>query len=93
MSNNIDVLLLAAGVGSRLKHLTEVWLVPDASPWATAIGMWLYDLQKVGAGQIFVNLHHHANHVKSFLDREHYQTMSSKVLNLSSLVRQHNTQY
>ena len=78
MSHNIDVLLLAAGVGSRLKPLTEVWpkcLMPVHG--RPLLEYWLSDLEMVGAGQIFVNLHHHANHVKSFLDRE---TLPSNVV-------------
>ncbi|QJT07624.1 nucleotidyltransferase family protein [Oceanidesulfovibrio marinus] len=67
-SHNIPAVLLAGGLGTRLRPLT------DSIPKALApigdtplLGIWLSLLSKAGVGPMVVNLHHHADAVRTFL--------------------------
>jgi mannose-1-phosphate guanylyltransferase len=70
MSENLKALLLAAGLGTRLKPLTEVLpkcLMPiNGQP---LLGLWLERLCAAGISDIVVNLHHHAALVREYLER------------------------
>lgn len=63
-------LLLSAGVGKRLRPLTDQWpkcLMPvQRKP---LLEYWLFRLQALGISKILVNLHHHASDVQKFLSR------------------------
>ena len=69
-SPGFKALLVAAGVGSRLRPLTDVLpkcLMPiNGRP---LLGIWLDMLAEGGATEIVVNLHHHADLVAEYLRR------------------------
>lgn len=63
-------LLLAAGVGSRLKPYTNFWpkcLMPVHG--RPLLEYWLSDLFAADIEHVYVNTHHHADVVKAFLSR------------------------
>jgi mannose-1-phosphate guanylyltransferase len=67
---NIRSLLLAAGQGTRLAPLTRNWpkcLMPIGTK--PLLEYWLSTLYNTKVTPVLVNLHHHADHVKRFLDR------------------------
>lgn len=65
--------LAAAGTGTRLGPLTDVLpkcLMPiNGRP---LLGIWLEMLARAGAGEIIVNLHHHADLVADYVGRSPY---------------------
>lgn len=69
----LKALLVAAGTGSRLRPLTDVLpkcLMPiDGRP---LLGIWLEVLRAAGVGDIVVNLHHHADLVREYVQRSPY---------------------
>jgi mannose-1-phosphate guanylyltransferase len=69
----LKALLVAAGTGSRLRPLTDVLpkcLMPiDGRP---LLGIWLEMLGEAGVGEIVVNLHHHADLVRDYVERSPY---------------------
>lgn len=80
MKNNIKVLLLAAGLGSRLKPLTDKWpkcLMPIGE--YPLLEYWLYYLENLHIGEIFVNLHHHHEIVQNFLNRPKYKNRVHRI--------------
>ena len=67
----ISVLLLSAGMGRRLLPLTLNWpkcLMPIGE--TPLLEYWLSMLYDIGIRDVYVNLHHHSQHVESFLKRE-----------------------
>ena len=70
MGTEIKALLLAAGVGSRLRPLTDVLpkcLMPiNGRP---LLEYWLTMLCAAGVEQVVVNLHHHAGLVRDYVER------------------------
>jgi mannose-1-phosphate guanylyltransferase len=70
MASELKALLLAAGLGTRLRPLTEVLpkcLMPiNGEP---LLGLWLERLCEAGATDIVVNLHHHAALVRDYVER------------------------
>lgn len=68
-------LLLCAGLGSRLGVLTECWpkcLMPVGG--RPLLEYWLGTLYANGIEDVLVNLHHHADKVRRFLDREQFRS-------------------
>jgi mannose-1-phosphate guanylyltransferase len=66
-------LLLAAGLGTRLKPLTDHWpkcLMPVGK--RPLLEYWLHTLKIVGIQNVLVNTHFHAAQVKTFLSRERF---------------------
>lgn len=66
--HNIPAVLLAGGLGTRLRPLTNN--IPKAlAPIGDTplLGIWLSLLSKAGVGPMVVNLHHHADAVRNFL--------------------------
>lgn len=66
-------LLLAAGLGTRLKPLTDEWpkcLMPVRG--RPLLEYWLHTLKNSGVNEILVNTHWHADKVHDFLARERY---------------------
>ena len=64
-------LLLAAGHGSRLGHLADLWpkcLMPIGD--RPLMDYWLHGLMASGISPIFVNTHKHADIVETYLRRE-----------------------
>jgi len=71
----IRALLLAAGLGTRLRPLTDncpKCLVPIRG--RPLLEHWLTTLYRSGIRNVLVNLHHHRELVQSFLDREQFRS-------------------
>lgn len=69
VENSMPVLLLAAGLGSRLRPLTDSipkCLVPIRG--RPLLELWLELLDNAGMGPLIVNTHYHADAVRNFLD-------------------------
>jgi mannose-1-phosphate guanylyltransferase len=69
----LRALLLAAGLGSRLRPLTDFWpkcLMPIHG--RPLLDYWLHTLQTLRVQQVLVNTHFHAACVKDFLDRDRF---------------------
>src|SRR2546423_7961422 len=73
MAAGLKALLAAAGMGTRLRPLTNVLpkcLMPiNGRP---LLGIWLDMLSEAGASDIIVNLHHHAGLVRDYVARTPY---------------------
>ena len=70
--NNLSALLLAAGIGSRLKPLTDSCpkcLMPIGQK--PLLEYWLSTLHELQITKTLVNLHHHHEIVEDFLNRDH----------------------
>ncbi len=73
-------LLLAAGKGSRLAPLTDIWpkcLMPIQS--RPLLEYWLKNLKKNDISEILVNLHHHSDIVSGFFERPHLTEVATLV--------------
>jgi mannose-1-phosphate guanylyltransferase len=69
--NNVRALLLAAGLGSRLRPLTKACpkcLMPIGGK--PLLEHWLCNLHRCGISSVLVNSHHHHEMVRAFLSRE-----------------------
>src|SRR5205809_15576 len=78
MSANVKALLLAAGIGSRLRPLTDALpkcLMPING--RALLGYWLSMLCKAGITDILVNLHHHSDIVRDYVGRSRYAPLVS----------------
>src|ERR1700674_2563435 len=73
MTAGRKALLVAAGIGSRLRPLTDVvpkCLIPiNGRP---LLGLWLEMLQEAGFDEVVVNLHYHADLVRKYVRRSPY---------------------
>ncbi len=66
-------LLLAAGFGTRLKPLTDIWpkcLMPIRN--RPLLEYWLSILQKSGISNVLVNTHYLSEHVERFLEQPQF---------------------
>ena len=71
---SIRALLLASGVGSRLKPLTDEWpkcLMPIGN--RPLLEYWLENLFSLNVKKVLVNLHHHSDIVIKFLKRPRFK--------------------
>lgn len=71
----MKAILLAAGLGTRLKPLTDIWpkcLMPIQG--RPLLEYWLDDFQKLGLNEIVINTHHHPEIVAEFLRRPKFGT-------------------
>jgi mannose-1-phosphate guanylyltransferase len=71
---NLSVLLLAAGVGSRLMPLTNSWpkcLMPIGKK--PLLEYWLSIFYKLDINKVMVNLHYQSEIVESFLQRDRFK--------------------
>jgi len=71
--NSLSAMLLAAGLGSRLRPLTDFWpkcLMPIGK--RPLLEYWLQILQNLGINNVLVNTHFHAGEVHKFIDRTHF---------------------
>ncbi len=83
---DLKALLLAAGVGSRLKPLTDIWpkcLMPIRD--RPLLEYWLIKLQKLGISDVLVNTHYLSEHVEDFLDQPRFKGWVSSVYEESLL--------
>ena len=72
--NEVKALLLAAGLGTRLHTLTEKWpkcLMPIGE--RPLLEYWLEILLSLNINDVIVNLHHHSEIVKKFLNRPRFK--------------------
>ena len=73
---NIKAVLLAAGFGSRLKPLTDIWpkcLMPiNGIP---LLEIWIDNLHKIGVNEILINTHYLSADVFSFLQKPKYKQL------------------
>jgi mannose-1-phosphate guanylyltransferase len=72
--HNVRALLLAAGRGARLLPLTKDWpkcLMPIGE--RPLLEYWLQILWQQNIREVLVNLHHHSDIVKSFLERPRFR--------------------
>ena len=79
--SEINALLLAAGLGTRLRPLTEhcpKCLIPIAG--RPLLEHWLCSLYRIGIGQVIVNMYHHHLLVESFLARSCFSDWVTGVL-------------
>tara|TARA_B100000989_G_scaffold116754_1_gene85925 strand:+ start:74 stop:844 length:771 start_codon:yes stop_codon:yes gene_type:complete len=70
----MKALLLAAGVGTRLKPYTDFWpkcLMPINK--IPLLEYWIYDLINVGVKNIYINTHHCSEEVVSFIKNNKYK--------------------
>ena len=76
MTKKIRALILAAGIGSRLKPITtripkclvEISGVP-------VLGRWIKELNRIGTESVLINTHYKAKEVENYLDNLNYKTM------------------
>jgi mannose-1-phosphate guanylyltransferase len=72
--NEIKTFLVAAGIGSRLKPLTDIWpkcMMPIRQ--RPLLEYWLGMLQGAGIEDVLVNCHHHAEVVQEFLAQDQFK--------------------
>lgn len=72
--NKIKAILLAAGLGTRLRPFTDNWpkcLMPIGD--RPLLEYWLEYLKIMGVDNALVNLHYHADIVQEFLHRKMYR--------------------
>jgi mannose-1-phosphate guanylyltransferase len=72
--NNLAVILLSAGIGSRLGTLSDIWpkcLMPIKG--IPLLDFWLSSLINLNFKDILVNTHHHAAEVRNFINRPIYK--------------------
>jgi len=75
IANQAKALLLAAGLGTRLRPLTDVWpkcLMPIQK--RPLLEYWLGIVKRVGIDSALVNLHYHFDVVKEFLDQSQFSS-------------------
>ena len=66
----VRALLLAAGLGTRLRPITDV--IPKCLVEVggqTLIGRWLVHLMHLGCNDVIINLHYKAQQVQSYLEK------------------------
>lgn len=76
----VKALLLAAGLGTRLSPLTDEWpkcLMPIGE--RPLLEFWLEILYLSNVRQVLVNLHHHSEIVREFLNRPRFKHWVSSV--------------
>ncbi len=72
--NEVRALLLAAGVGNRLRPLTDFWpkcLMPIGN--RPLLEYWLETMHYLTIRKVLVNFHHHSEIMKQFLTRPHFE--------------------
>ena len=78
--NKVKALLLAAGLGTRLRPLTDNWpkcLMPIGE--RPLLEYWLETLYSTNVSEVLVNLHHHYELVHGFLNRPRFKNWVSSV--------------
>ena len=84
--NKIKALLLAAGLGTRLRPLTDEWpkcLMPIGD--RPLLEYWLETVHSANVNDVIVNLHHHSEIVREFLNRPRFKDRVSYVYEESLL--------
>ena len=71
--DNLNTLLLSAGLGTRLQPFTSYWpkcLMPIRK--TPLLEYWLSSLRKLDIRNVYVNSHHHSSEVNLFLKRKRF---------------------
>ena len=71
---NIKALILAAGLGTRLKPLTDIWpkcLMPICN--RPLLDYWLTILNNCGINNVLVNTHYLSAHVEDFINQTQFK--------------------
>ena len=88
MAKKFRALLLAAGLGTRLRPLTndiQKCLIPiNGKP---LLQIWLEDLNKVGCDAAIINTHYKQKQVEDFISRLNYKNMDIFVVYEEKLLR------
>ncbi len=77
---DVKALLLAAGFGTRLKPLTDIWpkcLMPIRN--RPLLGYWLGILRGLGIDDVIVNTHYLSKYVEEFLSQPHFSNWVTPV--------------
>ena len=77
---SIKALLLAAGFGTRLKPLTDIWpkcLMPIQD--RPLLEYWLGIFHNLEINEVLVNTHYFSKHVETFLNQSHFSSWVSAV--------------
>ena len=77
---DIKSLLLAAGFGTRLKPLTDIWpkcLMPIRNK--PLLGYWLVILRDLGIDDVVVNTHYLSKYVEEFLSQPRFSNWVTPV--------------
>lgn len=80
MGMNVSAILLAAGIGTRLRPLTEIipkCLAPIKNK--PLLGLWLEMLERSGVDDTIINTHHHARLVEHFICKSPYANKAKLV--------------
>lgn len=83
----MKALLLCAGLGTRLKPLTDYipkCLVPIHG--IPLLDIWCHQLISAGVSEILVNIHHHSSQVKTHIEESPYRESITLVEETSSLL-------
>ena len=78
--NSLSAMLLAAGLGTRLRPLTDLWpkcLMPIGK--RPLLEYWLQVVQNLDVKNVLVNTHFHAGEVHKFLDRKQFSGWAHSV--------------
>jgi len=94
LSYKIKALLLAAGLGTRLKPLTNIWpkcLMPINS--RPLLEYWLSTLLRSNIKEVLVNTHYLFQHVEDFLNQDQFKkwvksTHENKLLGTAGTIRE-----
>ena len=84
--DKVKALLLAAGLGTRLRPLTDEWpkcLMPIGD--RPLLEYWLETIHSANVNDVIVNLHHHSEIVREFLNRPRFKDWVSYVYEESLL--------
>jgi mannose-1-phosphate guanylyltransferase len=89
----MKALLLAAGLGTRLKPLTDIWpkcLMPIKG--RPLLEYWLDTLQKLSINDVIVNTHYFSEYVKEFIEQTQFKnrvsiTYEDKLLGTAGTIR------
>ena len=92
--NKINVLLLSAGYGTRLRPLTDGWpkcLMPVHG--VPLLEYWLSALKFLNFSQVYVNSHHHAEALDDYLSRKRFSgwvknLYENKLLGTAATIRE-----
>jgi len=71
--HNTRALLLSAGLGTRLKPLTDIWpkcLMPIKS--RPLLEYWLSNMKTIGINSVLVNTHYYSEYVYDFLKKSQF---------------------
>tara|TARA_B100000900_G_scaffold416015_1_gene448498 strand:+ start:1842 stop:2624 length:783 start_codon:yes stop_codon:yes gene_type:complete len=76
----LNAIILAAGIGTRLKPYTDIWpkaLMPiNGTP---LLQIWIEKLFEADIQNILINTHHFANEVKNFIESDFFKKYKDRI--------------